>query len=388
MEKYQDKNAEVEDRVTDLLGKLTLDEKITLLRGKTFYNGPPIERLHIPSFKMTDGPIGVAMHSSSKGQRTRFPGTIGLAATWNKELAYKMGKAIGKEVKLAGKHQILGPGVNLIRSPLCGRNFEYLSEDPILSSDMGAEYVKGVQSEKTAPCIKHYITNNSETKRIKISTEISERALQEMYVKNFKRIIEKSDPWGLMVCYNKINGTYGVENKYILRDVLRDELGFTGHTVTDWGAASMAAEGAAGCIKAGLSLEMPGIILGKTMKPKKVHQALDAGKITEDDINYVIRPLLRTFIRVGLLDDLTPEPQKVIDIPEHQTIAQQIAEESMVLLKNDPKILPVDLATTKKIAVLGPNAHKIFGKYLQGGSSAVVPPKFITPYDGIANYIK
>jgi len=388
MEKYLDKNAKLEDRVADLLKKLTLEEKITLLRGKTMYTHTPVERLKIPSFKMTDGPIGVAMHSSSKGKRTRFPGTIGLAASWNKELAYQMGKAIGKEVKLAGRHQILGPGVNLIRSPLCGRNFEYLSEDPILSSDIGAEFVKGVQSEKTAACIKHYITNNSETKRMSISTEIDERTLQEMYVKNYKRIIEKSDPWGLMVCYNKINGIYGSENKYVLRDILRDEIGFTGHVVTDWGAAQKAVEGATGCIKAGLSLEMPGGFMAKTMAPKKVHQALDAGKITEADIDYVIKPMLRTFILVGLLDGPTPESQKIIDIPEHQAIAQQIAEESIVLLKNDSKILPVDLSKTKKIAVLGPNAQKIFGKYLHGGSSAVVSPKFITPYEGIANFIK
>jgi beta-glucosidase len=386
MEKYQDKNAEIEDRVADLLGKLTLDEKITLLKGKTFYTANPIERLNIPSFRMTDGPIGVASHSSNKGQRTRFPGTIGLAASWNKELAFQMGKAIGKEVKLAGRHQILGPGINLIRSPFCGRNFEYLSEDPILSSDMGAEIVKGAQSEKTAACIKHYITNNSETKRMSISTEISERALQELYVKNFKRVIEKSNPWGLMVCYNKINGIYGAENKYVLRDILRDELHFTGHAVTDWGAASKATNGAVGCIKAGLSLEMPS--MGKTMTPKKVHQALDAGKITEADIDYVIRPMLRTYFLVGLLDEPTPASQKIIDIPEHQAIAQRIAEESIVLLKNDPKILPVDLSKTKKIAVLGPNAKKKFGKFLQGGSSGVVPPKFITPYDGIANFIK
>jgi beta-glucosidase len=388
MEKYLDKNAKLEDRVADLLVKLTLEEKISLLRGKTMYTHTPVERLKIPSFRMTDGPIGVAMHSSNKGKRTRFPGTIGLAASWNKELAYQMGKAIGKETKLAGRHQILGPGVNLIRSPFCGRNFEYLSEDPILSSDIGAEFVKGVQSEKTAACIKHYITNNSETKRMSISTEINERTLQELYVKNYKRIIEKSDPWGLMVCYNKINGIYGSENKYILRDILRDEIGFTGHVVTDWGAARGAVEGAAGCIKAGLSLEMPGGFMSKTMAPKKVYQALDEGKITEVDIDYVIRPMLRTFILVGLLDDPTPISQKIIDIPEHQEIAQRIAEESIVLLKNDPKILPLDLSKTKKIAVLGPNAKKKFGKFLNGGSSGVVPPKFITPYDGIANYIK
>ncbi|WP_371804821.1 glycoside hydrolase family 3 C-terminal domain-containing protein [Candidatus Lokiarchaeum ossiferum] len=387
MDIYLDSNKEIAERVSDLLLRMTIEEKILLLRGKDFWTTNSIERLKIPSFGMTDGPLGVAAHSSFKGKRTRFPGTIGLAATWNKELAYQMGKAMGKETKLAGRHQILGPGVNLIRSPLCGRNFEYLSEDPILSSDLGAELVKGIQSENTASCIKHYITNNSETKRMKISTEISERALQEVYVKNYKRIIEKADPWGLMVCYNKINGTYGAENKYILRDILRDQLHFTGHVVTDWGASRAAVEGAAGCIKAGLNLEMPGLFLAKTLKPKKVMKAINEGKIIETDIDYVVKPLLRTFFRVGLFDHPTPETQKIIDIPEHQAIAQAVAEESIVLLKNDGHILPVNLEKTKKIAIMGPNAKKIFGKYLQGGSSAAVPPRFVTPYDGIAKYI-
>ena len=154
MNKYLDKTIEIEERVEDLLSKLTLEEKILLIRGKNFWETNPIERLKIPAFGMTDGPLGVAYHSSGKGKRTRCPATIALAATWNKELAYQTGKAMGKETKLAGRHQILGPGVNLIRSPLGGRNFEYLSEDPVLSSDMGAEMVRGIQEEKTAACIK------------------------------------------------------------------------------------------------------------------------------------------------------------------------------------------------------------------------------------------
>ncbi len=383
---YLDQNATEENRVEDLLNRLTIEEKILLIRGRDFWTTNPIERLKIPSFGMTDGPLGVAWHSSHRGHRTRFPATIGLASTWNKQLAYKMGEAIGKEVKLSGRHQILGPGVNIIRSPLCGRNFEYLSEDPVLSSDIVAEVVKGIQSQKIASCVKHYLTNNSETKRMKISTEISERALQEIYIKNYKRIIEKADPWGIMVCFNKINGIHGAENKYILRDVLRDQLGFTGHIVTDWGAARRTS-GATGCIKAGLNLEMPGMLLSKVMTPKNVQKALDAGDINEDDLNYIVRPLLRTFMRVGLFEKTEQQFKKVLDIPEHQKISQQIAEEGMVLLKNDSNFLPLKADKVKKIAILGPNAKKIFGKPLQGGSSAVVPPKFISPYDGIVNYV-
>lgn len=384
--KYLKQEVDIEDRVSDLLSQLKIEEKILLIRGRDFWTTNPIERLKIPSFGMTDGPLGVAYHSSFKGKRTRFPATIGLASTWNKDLAFKMGEVMGKEVKLSGRHQILGPGVNIIRSPLCGRNFEYLSEDPVLSSDIAAEVVKGIQSQKVASCIKHYITNNSETKRTKISTEISERALQEIYVKNYKRIIEKADPWGLMVCYNKINGIHGAGNKYILRDVLRDQLGFTGHIVTDWGAARNKS-GTTGCIKAGLNLEMPGYIISKVMTPKKVQKALDNGEINEEDLNYSVRPLLRTFIRVGLFDEKLQPIKKILDIPEHQKIAQQIAEESMILLKNDSDFLPINLDKVKKIAILGPNANKLFGKPFRGGSSAVVPPKEITPHEGIANYI-
>lgn len=384
--KYLDPNLDIELRIEDLLQILTLEEKILLLRGKDFWTTNPIERLNVPSFGMTDGPLGVAWHSSHKGKRTRFPATIGLAATWNKELAYKMGVAQGKETRLAGRHQILGPGVNLIRSPLCGRNFEYLSEDPILSSDIAAEIVKGIQSQNVAACIKHYLTNNSETKRMKISTEISERALQEIYVKNYKRIIEKSDPWGLMCCYNKINGVYGAENKYTLQEILREQLGFTGYVVTDWGAARGTA-GAASCIKAGLNLEMPGMLLSKVMSPKNVQKAIDNGEITEEDINFAVRPLLRTFIRVNLLEQEVENFEKDCDILEHQEIAQKIAEESMVLLKNNSDFLPIDLGKVEKIAILGPNANKVFGKPMHGGSSAVVPPKFITPFEGINKFI-
>ncbi|MHA1110071.1 MAG: glycoside hydrolase family 3 C-terminal domain-containing protein [Promethearchaeota archaeon] len=388
MEKYLDKTVDLEERVSDLLSKMTLDERILLLRGKGFYTGNPIERLQIKQFNMTDGPIGVAWHSSFRGKRTRFPATIALAASWNKELAYKMGKAMGKETRLAGCHQLLGPGINIIRSPLGGRTFEYLSEDPILASDIGAEVVKGIQSEDVAACIKHYVTNNSETKRMKISTEIDERTLQEVYIKTFKRVIEKSDPWGLMSCYNKINGVYGSGNKYVLRDVLRDELGFTGHVVTDWGAAKGVKDGAAQCIKAGLNLEMPGVLLSKVMTPKNVKKALKKGDIAESDIDYLIRQTLRSYFRMRLIGEETPEPQEVLDIPEHQDISREVAEEGIVLLKNEGDILPININTVKKIAIIGPNAKKFFGKPLHGGSSAVVPPKFVTPYDGISQYVE
>lgn len=384
--KYMDSTQDLSTRVEDLLNRLKLEEKIALFRGEDMWKTTPIDRLGIPSFGMTDGPLGVAYHSSNKGKRTRFPATIALAATWNKDLAFKMGQAMGKETKLAGRHQILGPGVNIIRSPLCGRNFEYLSEDPILSSNIAAEIVKGIQSENVASCIKHYVTNNSETKRMKISSEIDERTLFEIYIKNYMRIIKKADPWGLMVCYNKINGTYGAENQYILSNILRDQLGFTGHIVSDWGAAQRTS-GAAACLKAGLNLEMPGNLLSRVYKTKKVKRALENDKLTIKDIDNTLKPLLRTFLRVGLFKKRNLSSKKILDIKEHQEIARKVSEEGMVLLKNSSSFLPVDLNKIKKIAILGPNMKKKFGKPYYGGSSAVVPPFEITPYEGIKKYV-
>ncbi|MBD3193560.1 MAG: hypothetical protein GF317_00790, partial [Candidatus Lokiarchaeota archaeon] len=211
-------------------------------------------------------------------------------------------------------------------------------------------------------------------------------ALFEIYVKNYKRIIEKADPWGLMVCYNKINGVYGAENKYILTDILVNQLNFTGHTVTDWGAAQRTS-GASACIKAGLSLEMPGsFILSRVYKKKKVRKALDLGKINEEELDLILKPLLRTFFRVGLFGENNIDAKEIIDNPDHQEIAQRIAEEGMVLLKNSNDFLPLDIDSINKVAILGPNADKIFGKPYYGGSSAVVPPFEITPYEGLRKY--
>ncbi|MCF2140060.1 MAG: glycoside hydrolase family 3 C-terminal domain-containing protein [Candidatus Lokiarchaeota archaeon] len=380
-------NPPLDEQVEILLSKLTLNEKIQLLRGKDFWTTNSIDRIGLPSFGMTDGPLGVAYHSSKKGIRTRFPATIGLAATWNRDLAFQMGKAMSEEVKLSGRHQLLAPGINLIRSPLCGRNFEYLSEDPFLSSEFGADLVKGIQSEGIAACVKHFVANNSETKRMKISVEIDERTLFEIYIRNFRRVIEKSDPWGIMASYNKINGVYAAENQFLLQTVLREQLGFTGHVVSDWGAANWT-KGVASCIKAGLNLEMPS--WSKTLTPKKILKALKENEISQSDIDFALRPMLRTFFRVGLLNDknfLMNRIPKVIDDPSHQNVAQRIAEESMVLLKNENNFLPFSLSDMKKIAIIGPNANKKFGKPFQGGSSAAVPPFFITPKEGIIKYI-
>lgn len=375
----------IEAKITALLQEMTIEEKAMLVHGKDFWTTNSIDRVGIPSFGMTDGPLGVGWHSSKKTKATRFPATIGLAATWNKTLAYKTGEVIGKETKAAGRHQILAPGVNIQRSPLGGRNFEYLSEDPILSSDMASEFVKGVQDQKIASCVKHFVTNNSETKRMNISTEIDERTLNEIYIKNYKRIVKKSDPWGMMACYNKVNGIHGADNHHVLQKILRENLGFTGHVVTDWFAARNT-HSATTCIKAGLNLEMPG--MSKKMALKNIMPLIKNGELNDADLDFAVRPMLRTFYRVGLFDDPLVKPTRLIDNLDHQLVAQQVAEESMVLLKNDAEALPLKINEIKKICILGPNAKRKFAKPLSGGSSAVVPPRFITPWEGIKNYIR
>ncbi|MHA2333609.1 MAG: beta-glucosidase [Candidatus Hodarchaeales archaeon] len=383
---FRDNSLDLESRVDDLLGRLTLDEKIKLLHGRRFhfYDANGVKRLGIKFFGTTDGPIGVARHSSLK-KNTRFPATIGLAATFNPRLAYEMGVVVGKETRSTGNHIILAPGLNIDRTPLNGRTFEYFSEDPFLTKEMGVSFVNGVQEQRISTCIKHYAANNQEAKRMTISAEIDERTLHEIYLRAFIGVVQEADPWSLMTCYNKINGDYGAENKTVLRETLMDKYNFSGFAVTDWLASRHKEISTVGCVKAGLSLEMP---FAFKYKAKKIKKALEAGEIIREDIDYIVRRILRTYIRVGLADDKRTLPKGVRNTEEHQAIAQKIAEESMVLLKNNDEILPLDGNKIKTITVLGPNADKKFGRVLSGGSSATVPPFEITPLKGLRTKCK
>ncbi|MHA2252703.1 MAG: beta-glucosidase [Candidatus Kariarchaeaceae archaeon] len=383
---FKNKNLALELRVNDLLGRLTLDEKLKLLHGRRFhlYDANGVKRLGIPFLGTTDGPIGVARHSSLK-KNTRFPATIGLAATFNPKLAYEMGVVIGKETRATGNHIILAPGLNIDRTPVNGRTFEYMSEDPYLTQEMGILYVKGVQEQGISACIKHFVANNQEKNRMKINAEIDERTLHEIYLRAFIGTIKGADPWAVMTCYNKINGVYGSENKTILKDTLMDKYNFSGFAVTDWFASRHKEISTKDCIKAGLSLEMPKAFKYKAKKIKKV---LSDGDIKVEDIDYIVRRILRTFIRVGLIDDKKTLPNGERNIQQHQAIAQKIAEESMVLLKNKKDILPLDRTKIKTISILGPNSNKKFGRFLYGGSSATVPPFEITPLKGLQKRCK
>lgn len=372
----------LEERVEDLLERLTLEEKFRLSVGIKAFFTRPIKRLGIPYFKMCDGPHGIGPHSTNNLESTYFPTGICRTATWNPKMAEEFGVALAQEIREIGYHMSLGPGINIIRSPLCGRNFEYQTEDPYLNKIMATHIVKGLQSQRIAACVKHYVCNNQETNRHTVSVEISERTLQEIYLPAFKATVTEADAWSFMSCYNKVNGVYGCEDKNLLKERLRDEWGFRGFVVTDWFATRWS-ESTEKAINAGLSLEMP---MAFKYKKTKLRKTLSEGKSTEETLNENIRRLLRVMFLVGLFDEENTLPKGSRNTPEHQTIARSIAEEGIVLLKNENNLLPLDINKLSKIAILGPNASE--KRSMGGGSSQVLPPYEITPLQGLEEKCK
>jgi len=379
---FMDSSLELEKRVEDLLERLTLPEKFRLTAGKKWWYTKPIRRLGIKSFAMHDGPHGVRSDREGKTKTTYFPSTICRAATWNVGLSEDFGIAIAQEIRDVGAHMLLAPGINIQRTPMCGRTFEYQSEDPYLNKQLAVAVVKGIQSQSVAACIKHFICNNQETNRFTSSSEVSERALQEIYYPAFKAAVQEADTWSIMSCYNKVNGIYGSENEHLLRGVLMNEWGFRGFVVSDWGAASRTTS-AESCINAGLTLEMP---IASKYNIFRLAQAYKEGKFTEEALNDNIRRLLRVMFLVGLFDSENALPKGSRNTPEHQALAREIAEEGIVLLKNERNILPLDMKKVKKIAVIGPTAMKKTS--LGGGSSSNFPPYEIKPIVGIKEKCK
>lgn len=384
---YLDDGTQIEARVTDLLSRLTLKEKFRLLAShgrQRIYVTAPIKRLGIPSFKTTDGPLGVAMHSSGFKKNTRFPVTVSLAASWNRELTHQVGVAMGKEVRAVGRHVLLAPGINIARTPLNGRTFEYFSEDPYLTKELAIPLVEGVQEQRIAACLKHYAANNQETDRRNSDSIVDERTLHEIYLRAFRAVVLEADPWSVMSCYNKVNGVYGSENKYLLRETLMDKWGFNGLVMTDW-FASRPIETTEGCINAGLGLEMPWAMRYKT---KALEQAFNEGHFTEETLNDLVRRNLRVMMLTGLFDRPEKLPEGSRNTTEHQVLARRAAEEGMVLLKNDRNLLPLDIENLKRISVHGKHMRLKFGRILKGGSSAVKPPHEITPLEGLEKKVR
>lgn len=357
------------DRIERLLTELTLEEKVSLLSGRDGGETRSIERLGIPALRMIDGPHGVGWDTPA----TCFPSGISMGSSWNPELIEDVGRALARETRAAGRHILLGPCVNIHRTPLGGRNFESFSEDPWLTGQIGVAYVRGVQGEGIGTSLKHFACNNQEWERMTISVELDERALREIYLPHFKRVVEEAQPWTVMAAYNRIRGIYCSAHDYLLNQVLKQEFGFEGFVVSDWGAVHGTVDSARG----GLDLEMPGP--GQYFA-EPLLEAVRSGEMEEAVIDDKVRRILRVIDRAGLFDESVPLRQGAINTPEHRALARRLAEEAMVLLKNDSGILPLDREQIRSLAVIGPNAAAFRSG---GGSSTVKPVAPVTPLEGL-----
>jgi beta-glucosidase len=400
---YKNPATPIDQRVQDLLGRMTTEEKAAMLSGSGWMESAPIERLGIPAIKMADGPMGVrawsgssAITNASKGTTqvlaTSFPSGVAMAATWDTELVQREGQAIGQEVKALGRDMILGPTVNINRVPLWGRNFEGYGEDPYLAARLGVAYIKGVQGEGVIPSVKHFAANNEEFERHRIDAYIDERTLHEIYLPAFKAAVEEANVWTVMSAYNKVNGIHCAESNMLLTDILKKEFGFKGFVISDWGSTYSTAP----TVNAGMDLEMPGgpamqrwMATGQPLAAgngdgwltaDKVLAEMKAGEITEATLNDNVSRILRVIFESGLFDHPHNGGGEV-DTPAQKAVALQGATEGIVLLKNIGALLPLDPTKIHSIAVIGPNAA--VARTGGGGSSLVRPKNAIAPLDGI-----
>jgi beta-glucosidase len=363
----------IEQQTGQWLKQLTLEEKVSLMSGANFWNSKAIDRLGIPSFHVTDGPNGVRSNNSEA--TTLFPTGVAMAATWNPKLIQDVGVAIGKEARAQGAQVLLGPNINIQRTPLAGRNFEAYSEDPHLTGAIGVGFVLGVQSENIRTSPKHFIANNQEYRRHTVSANIDQRTLREIYMPGFEQVVKEAKPWTMMAAYNRVNGVYMTENKSLLEDVLRDEWGFKGLVVSDWGAVHSTVPAA----NAGLDLEMPGP--GKQYGSALV-KAVNSGEVAEAVINKRVATVLELTLKARTLGgDGNLYDSSQLNSLAHQQLSQQVAEEAITLLKNDHQLLPLNLVNVKSIALIGPNADVAIMQ--GGGSSQVVPFRQPTPLEGL-----
>ena len=369
------------DVIVDLLGQMTLQEKVSLLAGSDTWHTTAIERLGIPQLKMTDGPNGARGGGSfTDGVKAAcFPAGISLASTWNTELVRRVGQALGQEAKTKGAQVLLAPTVNIHRSPVNGRNFENFSEDPYLSARMAVAYITGVQREGVGTSVKHYICNDSEFERTSISSEVGERALREIYLPPFQAAVREANSWTIMAAYNRVNGIAATEHPYLLTEILRNEWGYDGVVVSDW---FFAVKSTAASVNAGLDLEMPGPPI---WRGEKLLQAVERGEVEEATLDESVRRLLRLLVKAGVFEHPEEVPEQAINRPEHRILARQAAAEGIVLLKNEHHILPLQREQLTSIAVIGPNAK--VARIMAGGSAQVSAHYAITPYEGIVTKV-
>ncbi len=361
------------ERTEAILSQMTLKEKIDMLAGADFWTTVPNERLNIPALKVTDGPNGARGGEFGMGPSAAcLPVGIAIGATWNPELVEELGGVLADEAKTKGASVLLAPTINTHRSTLNGRNFECYSEDPWLSSRMTVSYIKGLQAGGIGACPKHFVANDSEFERYTMNSIVDERALREIYLPAFKAAVQEADAWAIMSGYNKLNGVWCSENSWLLKEVLKDEWGFDGIVMSDWFGTYSPQIGTGG-----LDLEMP----GTARWAAALHGEAAEGRLEEAEINDKVSRLLNLLERAGKFENPEMAPERAEDKPEHRAILRQAASESIVLLKNDGDLLPLDSSKTGTVAVIGGNAR---WPGVMGGGSAIVPAHYIvTPLEGI-----
>jgi beta-glucosidase len=359
-------------RIDDLLAALSLEEKVALCHGSDFMSTTPVPRVGLEKMWVTDGPHGARGRGWGNTTSASIPCGTALGATWDVELLGDIGVLMGHQVRSKGASILLGPTMNIHRSPLAGRNFECYSEDPELSARMAAAFVRGLQSvDGVGACIKHFVANDSEFERMTISSEVDERTLREIYLVPFERCVTEANSWSIMTAYNRVNGTYCAEHEWLLRDVLRGEWGFAGYVISDWWGT----KSTVGSANAGLDLEMPGPGVFFT---DALLQAVRSGEVAEDTIDVKARRLLETMQRAGRLDGPDDPGESALDRPEDRELIRRAGAEAIVLLRNDG-VLP--LRDPRRIAVIGPNAD--VARFGGGGSSEVQPHYTVTPLEAI-----
>lgn len=363
-------------KIKEIMSNMTIEEKASLCSGLNMWQTKAVERLGIPSIIMTDGPHGLRKQanpedvSSKTVPATCFPSGAGLASSWDRDLIEEVGQALGEECQAEDVQILLGPAVNIKRSPLCGRNFEYFSEDPYLSSEMGKHHVLGVQSQGVGTSVKHFAANNQETLRNSINTIVDERTLNEIYLRSFEGPVAEADAWTVMCAYNLVNGEFCSENSYLLTDILKKKWNHNGFVMTDWGAINERVKG----LKAGLELEMP---YTGPEHDQMIVNAVKSGELDEAVLNQAVERLLSVIFKTLDLkkDNFT------YDQEAHHELARRTAAECMVLLKNKDNLLPLN--RKQSVAVIG--AFAVNPRYQGGGSSHIVPTKLDRPLEAITS---
>jgi beta-glucosidase len=375
----------LDDKISSIIKKLTLEEKIAMLHANSLFSSAGVKRLGIPDLFCDDGPLGVREEvlpgwgsaNLTTDSATFFPNGSALAATWNPDLAYRFGHDMGEEARARGKQIILAPAFNITRTPLNGRTYEYYSEDPFLNARLAVQAVKGIQSQNVAACVKHFAVNNQEVERGRIDVKIDERTLREIYLPAFRASITEGGAWTIMSAYNKIRGEYCSENDYLLNTILKKEWSFKGFVMSDWGGTHSTVAAA----NKGLDVEMgSGEKYNQYFFADKLLDSVNAGKVSMQTIDDKVRRILWVIYHTSLSNN---PPAGKINTPAHSKTVYDVASESIVLLKNDQHLLPLNTGGIKSIAVIGDNATRTF--HLGGFGAGVKARYEITPLEGLRN---